>query len=209
MIPSNRSVLAGFVAVAAMAAVPATFLSAQDVKNTAGVPVPALPDFDKSDPAVYGRQLADYADLFDSGWKDSYAVSEHDVVRQQRRLRPAPDGAARAREAGRRQVDRSLPVARRDQGRRGAHPRAPRRRDRRQLALPARDEAHAPHLRRETRPRASRAPSSPTRTSATASCRSTTGASSRRRRSTRPPARRRCMRSRPGRATPTRVTRAS
>ena len=48
-------------------------LTAQD--NTSGVPVPTLPEFDERDPARYGRQLADYADLYDSGWKDSYARS--------------------------------------------------------------------------------------------------------------------------------------
>ncbi|MCR9248630.1 MAG: outer membrane lipoprotein-sorting protein [bacterium] len=48
-------------------------LRAQD--NKSGVPVPKLPEFDKSDAAVYGRQLADYADLYDTGWRDSYAVS--------------------------------------------------------------------------------------------------------------------------------------
>lgn len=48
-------------------------LFAQD--NASGVPVPKLPEFDKSDAKVYGRQLADYADLFDTGWKDSYARS--------------------------------------------------------------------------------------------------------------------------------------
>jgi hypothetical protein len=43
--------------------------------NTSGVPVPVLPEFDPSDPERYGRQLADYADLYDTGWRDSYARS--------------------------------------------------------------------------------------------------------------------------------------
>lgn len=51
----------------------ATSLAAQD--NTSGVAIPKLPTFDKSDAAAYGRQLADYADLYDTGWKDSYALS--------------------------------------------------------------------------------------------------------------------------------------
>ncbi len=33
-------------------------------------PVPPQPEFDKTDPVAYGRALADYADLFDSGWID-------------------------------------------------------------------------------------------------------------------------------------------
>lgn len=36
------------------------------------VPVPELPDFDTSDPAVHGKQLAEYADRFDTGWVDEY-----------------------------------------------------------------------------------------------------------------------------------------
>lgn len=34
------------------------------------VPVPKLPEFDKSTPEKHGRAIAGYADLFDSGWKD-------------------------------------------------------------------------------------------------------------------------------------------
>ncbi len=50
---------------------------AQDApKNTSGVDVPTVPEFDKSKPEVYGRQLADYADLYDTGWYDSYASSK-------------------------------------------------------------------------------------------------------------------------------------
>lgn len=48
-------------------------LGAQE--NTSGVPVPPRPAFDPGDPARYGRQLADYADLYDTGWRDSYARS--------------------------------------------------------------------------------------------------------------------------------------
>lgn len=47
--------------------------TAQD--NVSGVPVPKLPKFETTDAAKYGRQLADYADLYDTGWKDSYALS--------------------------------------------------------------------------------------------------------------------------------------
>lgn len=50
------------------------------VENTSGVPVPELPEFDKTDPSVYGRQLADYADLYDTGWKDSYAKSRMTLI---------------------------------------------------------------------------------------------------------------------------------
>lgn len=45
-------------------------------QNVSGVEVPEQPDFDTESPAKYGRQLADYADLYDTGWKDSYAVSK-------------------------------------------------------------------------------------------------------------------------------------
>ncbi len=37
--------------------------------------VPPLPEFERGDATVFGRQLADYADRFDSGWRDSYASS--------------------------------------------------------------------------------------------------------------------------------------
>lgn len=43
--------------------------------NSSGVPLPTLPKFKTDDAAVYGRQIADYADLYDTGWKDSYAAS--------------------------------------------------------------------------------------------------------------------------------------
>ncbi|MFK7739811.1 MAG: outer membrane lipoprotein-sorting protein [Planctomycetota bacterium] len=49
-------------------------LTAQE--NTSGVAVPKLPTFDTDDAGKHGRQLADYADLYDTGWKDSYARSE-------------------------------------------------------------------------------------------------------------------------------------
>jgi hypothetical protein len=48
-------------------------LAAQE--NTSGVAIPKLPKFEKDDATVYGRQLADYADRYDTGWKDSYALS--------------------------------------------------------------------------------------------------------------------------------------
>ena len=44
-------------------------------ENTSGVPIPTPPDFDRTDPQVHGRQLAEYADRYDSGWRDSYARS--------------------------------------------------------------------------------------------------------------------------------------
>lgn len=39
-------------------------------EQKAPVPVPQQPEFDKSTPEKHGRAIADYADLFDSGWKD-------------------------------------------------------------------------------------------------------------------------------------------
>jgi hypothetical protein len=44
-------------------------------ENTSGAAIPKLPEFQKADATIYGRQLADYADRYDTGWKDSYAVS--------------------------------------------------------------------------------------------------------------------------------------
>ena len=49
-------------------------------KNTSGVPVPKVPEFDTSNPETYGRQLADYADLYDTGWYDSYAKSKMTLI---------------------------------------------------------------------------------------------------------------------------------
>jgi len=48
---------------------------AMAVDNTSGVEIPAQPKFDKSDPASYGLQLAQYADAFDTGWVDQYSKS--------------------------------------------------------------------------------------------------------------------------------------
>lgn len=36
-------------------------------------PVPEVPTFTTSDPAVHGQEIAAYADLFDQGWKDEVA----------------------------------------------------------------------------------------------------------------------------------------
>lgn len=44
-------------------------------EDVSGVPVPKLPKFETTEATTYGRQLADYADLYDTGWKDSYALS--------------------------------------------------------------------------------------------------------------------------------------
>ena len=49
-------------------------------QNRSGVPVPKLPEFDKEDTAKYGRQLADYADLYDTGWFDSYQSSTMTLI---------------------------------------------------------------------------------------------------------------------------------
>lgn len=42
-------------------------------QNTSGVPVPAVPKFDQSNPKNYGKALAYYMDQRDSGWRDYYA----------------------------------------------------------------------------------------------------------------------------------------
>lgn len=76
--------------IAMTAALLATALPAQDQaaakktadapQNLSGVPVPKLPKFDKGDAAKYGRQLADYADLYDTGWFDSYQSSTMTLI---------------------------------------------------------------------------------------------------------------------------------
>ena len=38
--------------------------------NTTGVPIPPLPTFTTADPAVYGREIATYADLYEQGYRD-------------------------------------------------------------------------------------------------------------------------------------------
>ena len=38
--------------------------------NATGVPIPAPPSFDTSDPVVHGRQIAEYSDRYDTGWID-------------------------------------------------------------------------------------------------------------------------------------------
>lgn len=42
-------------------------------KNTSGVPVPAVPKFNKSNALSYGKALAYYMDKRDTGWRDFYA----------------------------------------------------------------------------------------------------------------------------------------
>ena len=39
-------------------------------QTTAGTAIPAQPQFSKNDPAAYGRELAEYMDQYDQGWKD-------------------------------------------------------------------------------------------------------------------------------------------
>ena len=39
-------------------------------QNTSGVDVPAAPTFSVEEPKVYGRQIAEHADLYDRGWRD-------------------------------------------------------------------------------------------------------------------------------------------
>lgn len=48
--------------------------------NTSGSPVPPQPKFNKSDSAAYGKALADYMDVYDSGWKDFYASVDMTLV---------------------------------------------------------------------------------------------------------------------------------
>ncbi|MEQ8763008.1 MAG: outer membrane lipoprotein-sorting protein [Planctomycetota bacterium] len=37
-------------------------------KDSSGVPIPPVPDFDRSDPEVFGRQLIEYLQTFEAGW---------------------------------------------------------------------------------------------------------------------------------------------
>ncbi len=61
---------------------------------TEKVPVPPLPKLEKDDPREYGNQLANYADLYDSGWRDEvlkgrmtlFAASGDSVVRSFARM---------------------------------------------------------------------------------------------------------------------------
>ena len=39
-------------------------------KNTSDVEIPAPPEFDTTNPQVYGRQIAEYSDRYDQGWLD-------------------------------------------------------------------------------------------------------------------------------------------
>lgn len=48
----------------------ATPLAAGQSPEKSTVPLPPVPEFETSDPAVHGKQIAAYADLRDSGWKD-------------------------------------------------------------------------------------------------------------------------------------------
>lgn len=43
--------------------------------NSSGVPVPKLPVFNKADAKAFGLQLAKYADIFDTGWRDQFSKS--------------------------------------------------------------------------------------------------------------------------------------
>ena len=43
-----------------------------DAKNTSGVAMPKTPKFNKRNPNVYGKQIAEHVDRVDSGWVDSY-----------------------------------------------------------------------------------------------------------------------------------------
>ncbi|KAA3611909.1 MAG: outer membrane lipoprotein-sorting protein [Planctomycetota bacterium] len=39
-------------------------------ENRSGVPIPAVPDFQRDHAETFGRQIAEFADLYDRGWKD-------------------------------------------------------------------------------------------------------------------------------------------
>jgi len=60
--------------VAAMAAAAESSATTQDA-NTSGVPVPPVPEFTKESPEAYGLALAQYMDVYDTGWKDQYSTS--------------------------------------------------------------------------------------------------------------------------------------
>jgi len=49
-------------------------------ENTSGVPVPPLPKFKTSDAKAYGLQIANYLDLSDQGWVDSYNKSTITII---------------------------------------------------------------------------------------------------------------------------------
>lgn len=53
-----------------------SFAATASAQNKSGVRVPELPEFNRDSQEAYGRQLADYADLYDTGWKDSFASSK-------------------------------------------------------------------------------------------------------------------------------------
>ncbi len=44
--------------------------------NTSGVSIPEKPKFQTTNPATYGTQLAQYAEAFDTGWRDMYSKSQ-------------------------------------------------------------------------------------------------------------------------------------
>jgi hypothetical protein len=48
--------------------------------NTSGVDIPAQPPFKKADANAYGLQLAQYTEVFDTGWVDQYSKSKMTLV---------------------------------------------------------------------------------------------------------------------------------
>jgi hypothetical protein len=50
--------------------------SAHGGENVSGVPIPASPTLDTSDPVTHGRQIAEHADLFDRGWFDEVSQGQ-------------------------------------------------------------------------------------------------------------------------------------
>jgi len=73
--PRTRTLIGGTAAVAVGAALL--------VSSTAWAgPVPTVPQFNTSDPAAHGLQIAEYGQQFDSGWVDQYTRSEMTLIDQ-------------------------------------------------------------------------------------------------------------------------------
>lgn len=66
--------------VSVLGAALATVATTQADSNTSGVPIPPAPAYNKADAAVYGKQLAYYADDLDRGWVDQYSSSTMTLI---------------------------------------------------------------------------------------------------------------------------------
>ncbi len=70
---SNTSIqrlLFGLLALMALSPVQTLRANEPAEENTSGVSRPDVPEFDRSDPEVFGRALAEFAEGFDQGWLD-------------------------------------------------------------------------------------------------------------------------------------------